>query len=342
MATSDKPKDEERAGTAEDPTILPGGPSAPAPRKPMVQARGLVKNYADVCAVSGISFDVPEGEVFGFIGPNGAGKTTTLRILATLLEPTAGQVIIDGLCVEDETEDVRRIVGYMPDHFGLYEGITVEEYLEFFAAAYRLPASRRPGILRDVMALTDLGPLKDRMVSTLSRGMKQRVCLAKTLVHDPKVLILDEPAASLDARARIEMRALLKELGRMGKTIIISSHILTELSGLCSSVAIIEKGRLVACGEVDLLERKQWEMDRVKITLSKPWPEMEALLSRIPDVAGVEVDPSGATFEYRGDPAHFHRVIQALAVRDAPLWSVEHESRNLEDLFLKLTKGDLQ
>jgi len=311
-------------------------------RPPIVEVRGLSKNYGDTVAVLDLSFQVAAGEIFGFIGPNGAGKTTTLRVLATLLEPAAGDVTIDGFCVVNETEQVRRVIGYMPDYFGVYDGITVTEYLEFFASAYGLRALKRRAIMQDVLDLTDMGHLRDRMVSSLSKGMKQRLCLAKTLVHDPKVLILDEPASALDPRARIEMRFLLKELRQMGKTILISSHILTELSDLCDSVAIIEKGKLIECGKMDLLHEKRWGVDRVKVTLHEPRDGLEALLLQSSLVESVAVEDSRVVFDYTGAPAEFYRVIKLFTDHEIPILAVEHESRNLEDLFMKLTRGDVQ
>lgn len=312
------------------------------PAAPIVRLRGLTKTYGGVAAVQDLSFDVGAGEVFGFIGPNGAGKTTTLRMLATLLEPTAGEAWIDGYSVVDEADLVRRVMGYMPDQVGVYEGITVGEYLEFFASAYRLAGPRRAAVLRDVLELTDLGSLKERMVATLSKGMKQRLCLAKTLIHDPKVLLLDEPASALDPRARIELRALLKELGRMGKTIVISSHILSELSDLCSSIAILESGRLVASGRMDLLNETRVGADRVKITLHAPRPEVDTLLAAVPLVGSILVEGARVSFDYGGPPEEFYKVLKALADRQVPVLSVEHDSTSLEAVFLKLTRGDVQ
>lgn len=322
-------------------TPSPQGGAVPEPA-PIVEVRGLSKNYGDTLAVDDLSFQVAAGEIFGFIGPNGAGKTTTLRVLATLLEPTAGDIYIDGLCVVNETEQVRRVIGYMPDYFGVYDGITVAEYLDFFASAYGLRRPKRRSVVQDVLDLTDMGDLKDRMVASLSKGMKQRLCLAKTLVHDPKVLILDEPASALDPRARIEMRFLLKELCQMGKTVLISSHILTELSDLCDSVAIIEKGGLVACGKMALLHEKGWGADRVKVTLHEPRDGLEAILLQSSLVESVAVKDCEVLFDYTGAPAEFYRVIKLLADHDIPILAVEHESRNLEDLFMKLTRGDVQ
>lgn len=315
---------------------------ASSTRPPILDVRGLTKVFGQQTAVSDLSFQVAEGEIFGFIGPNGAGKTTTLRILATLLEPTAGEAFVAGHSVQDDTEVVRAIVGFMPDAFGVYDGITVEEYLEFYAGAYRLPAKKRTSVIGDVMELTDLGDLRHRMVAELSRGMKQRLCLAKTLIHDPRVLLLDEPASALDPRARIELRALLKELGRMGKTIVISSHILTELSDLCTSVGIVEKGRLVECGSMGILERRSFGANRVRILLDSPRPEVETLLDGIPEVRGVLVDGSEVLFEYLGEPGDFHRTIKALVDREIPIVGVQQQARNLEGLFLKVTRGDVQ
>jgi ABC-2 type transport system ATP-binding protein len=200
-----------------------------------------------------VSFEVAPGEIFGFIGPNGAGKTTTIRVMATLLEPTAGTVRIDGVDAALEPEAVRRIIGYMPDHAGVYERITVREFLEFFADAYRIPEL---GVVDAVIELTELTKLADRLVATLSKGMKQRLQIARTLLHDPKVLVLDEPASDLDPRARIEVRDLLLELRELGKTIFLSSHILTELSDVCTSVGILERGQLVVSGPIgEIAER---------------------------------------------------------------------------------------
>jgi ABC-2 type transport system ATP-binding protein len=204
-----------------------------------------------------VTFEVGHGEIFGFIGPNGAGKTTTIRVMATLLQPMAGRVEIDGYDVTIDPESVRRVIGYMPDHAGVYERVTVREYLEFFADAYRVPtAGTTYAVVDAVMELTDLTKLQEKLVATMSKGMKQRLQLARTLLHDPKVLILDEPASDLDPRARIEIRDLLVELQSMGKTIFLSSHILTELADVCTSIAILERGRLVVSGSIHEIARR--------------------------------------------------------------------------------------
>jgi ABC-2 type transport system ATP-binding protein len=211
----------------------------------MIETKNLTKNYGNLTAVDDLNLAIKDGDIFGFIGPNGAGKTTTMRILVTLLEPTRGSAFINGLDVRKDGKKVRRLVGYMPDFMGVYDDLKVFEYLEFFAAAFGIERKKRKSIVEGVLELTDLESKKSATVDSLSRGMQQRLGLARVLIHDPKVLILDEPASGLDPRARIEIRGLLRELKRMGKTIMISSHILSELEEICDHVGIIEHGRLV-------------------------------------------------------------------------------------------------
>ncbi len=223
---------------------------------PAIRVRHLWHRFGRFDVLRDVSFEVGHGEIFGFIGPNGAGKTTTIRIMATLLEPLAGRVEVDGFDVSVDPEAVRKIIGYMPDHAGVYERVTVREYLEFFADAYKVAPDGNYGVVDAVMELTDLTKLRDKLVATMSKGMKQRLQLARTLLHDPKVLILDEPASDLDPRARIEIRDLLVELRNMGKTVFLSSHILTELADVCTSVAILERGRLVVSGPITDIARR--------------------------------------------------------------------------------------
>ena len=222
------------------------GPAGPSPVA--VRTRGLTKRFGDLFAVDHLDLEVPQGSVFGLIGPNGAGKTTTFSILASLLAPTDGEVEVAGLDPTRDPRGVRRAVGYMPDVMGVYDGLRVSEYLEFFAAAYQLPPSRWPALVDGLLELVDLADKRRAMVDTLSRGMKQRLSLARALVHDPDILILDEPASGLDPRARIDLRGLLGELAAMGKTVVISSHILAELEEMCSHVAILDSGRVLAQG----------------------------------------------------------------------------------------------
>src|SRR6187397_3323499 len=217
----------------------------------IVRTEGLVKRYDGTLAVAGLDLDVAQGEIFGLVGPNGAGKTTTLRILATLLAPSAGTAEIAGMSVTRNPDQVRRVIGFMPDSFGVYDDMKVWEYLDFFARCYGIAPAARRRVITDLLELVDLAPKRHEYVQTLSRGMQQRLCLAHSLVHDPQVLLLDEPASGLDPRARVELRELLRELRAMGKTILISSHILPELEELCTSVAIIDHGKVLASGRVD-------------------------------------------------------------------------------------------
>ena len=217
----------------------------------MIKIDNVTKKFGSFTAVNGVSLNIGKGEVFGFIGPNGAGKTTTIRMLATLSLPSEGSLSVGGFDIVKEPREVRRIIGYMPDSFGVYEDLLVWEYLDYFAALYHVDPSRRKRTINDVLELTDLTIKYGSQVMSLSRGMIQRLCLAKTLLHDPEVLLLDEPASGLDPHARIEIRELIRELCRMGKTILVSSHILTELADFCSSIGIIERGEMLAAGRID-------------------------------------------------------------------------------------------
>src|SRR5262252_6629195 len=222
----------------------------------MIELINFGKQYGDFTAVQSLNLRIGAGELFGFIGPNGAGKSTTIRFLATLLKATRGDGVVAGHSVTRDPLGVRRVVGYMPDNFGVYDGMKVWEFLDFFAVAYQIPRSKRKQVISDVLELLDLTHKRDDFVNGLSRGMKQRLCLAKTLVHDPPVLILDEPSSGLDPRARLEVKALLKELRAMGKTILISSHILTELADCCTSIGIIERGQLLLHGPIETVYRQ--------------------------------------------------------------------------------------
>jgi ABC-2 type transport system ATP-binding protein len=311
----------------------------------IIKVDGLEKEYEGVPALKKISLEIHEGDVFGFIGPNGAGKTTTMRILATLLEPSRGQAWVAGASVVDAPEEVRRLLGYMPDYYGVYEGITVEEYLHFFAASYHIPRRQRARVVGDVMELTDLGKLGWKLIEGLSKGMKQRLCLAKTLVHDPKVLILDEPAAGLDPRARIELRVLLKELQRLGKTIMISSHILTELADICNTVGIIEHGDLLAIGDIETIRRKllPHRVLTVRIVGDDGALERARLIaSQDPKAASVEVaSDSALRVMWSGEEREIYKLVRALVEADVPIVGLGEEKANLENLFMQITKGEV-
>ncbi|MCE9583864.1 MAG: ABC transporter ATP-binding protein [Planctomycetes bacterium] len=307
----------------------------------MIEVSNLTKTFGPFTAVSGITFTVPRGEIFGFIGPNGAGKTTTMRIVSTLLEPTSGMARVDGLDVVEFPERVRRMIGYMPDYAGVYDGLDVWEYLDFFAGAYAVPRAKRRSTIEGVMELTDLGGLRHKLATSLSKGMRQRLILAKTLLHDPSVLILDEPAAGLDPRARIELRALLKELGSMGKTIIVSSHILTELADMCTSVGILEKGALVTAGSIaSILAR----LNPGRVLALRTWEPAKAAeaLAAFTSVQVVEVGESAVKLNHSGDERDVAAIVRALAVAGIPITGLEEEKVNLEELFLRITRGEVQ
>ena len=259
-------------------------PTPQTPPVPLVSVENLGVSYGRTHAVRGLSFGISRGEIFGFIGPNGAGKTSTIKVLATLLKPTSGCVKIAGLDVLAHPHEVRRKIGYMPDFFGEYDDLTAKEYLHFFAAAYKIPTAKRAGIVGDVLALTDLTAKTDALVDGLSRGMKQRLGLARVLLHDPDLLLLDEPASGLDPRARIEMRELLKELQSMGKTILVSSHILHELAQFCTHIGIVEAGQMVACGSLQEIYRALSLRRTVHIQLANPSPELAAKIRALPHV----------------------------------------------------------
>ena len=312
--------------------------------KPIIEVKDLAKDFKKVHALKNISFTVYEGDAFGFIGPNGAGKTTTIRILTTLLQPSQGEVIIDGVSVVDEPERVREVIGYMPDYFGVYDGMKVWEYLDFFASTYNIPRNKMSGLIKDVLEITDLTGKRDTYIETLSKGMKQRLCVAKTLLNDPKILILDEPASGLDPRARVELKELLKELTRMKKTIFISSHILPELSDLCNTIGIIEAGRMIACGSVDEFThdlKNATTLRSIKIGVLGDKDKAREVIESHKGVVKVEKENSGFRVEFNGvleDAADFleHLVLQKVRVIE-----FSEEGADLEDVFMKLTKGEV-
>jgi ABC-2 type transport system ATP-binding protein len=307
---------------------------------PMVEIRNLRKEYKDLVAVKGLNLTLEAGDIFGFIGPNGAGKTTTIKMLATLLLPTSGQAFVDGVDVAAHPEEVRSRIGYMPDAFGVYDDFKVWEYLDFFCAAYRIPRSDRPGLIDMVLELTTLTEKKDAYVEELSRGMKQRLCLAKTLVHDPKVLLLDEPASGLDPRARIEIKELLKELKAMGKTIIVSSHILPELADFCTSVGIIERGELIVAGPIEAIMQEVLGGRVLEIRVPENDREnaMETLRG-VEHVRAVKLVGETIRVDYLGTLDDQSEVLLALIHAGARVQSFAEQDTDLEDIFLRVTKG---
>lgn len=307
----------------------------------LVEVRHLTKQYKNLTAVKDLNLAIEPGDCYGFIGPNGAGKTTTIKTMATLLEPTSGTVYIDGYDVTKHPLEVRKIIGYMPDFFGVYDDIKVWEYLDFFAASYKIPRNKRKQIIDDVLELTDLTVKRDAYVEELSRGMKQRLCLAKTLVHDPKLLLLDEPASGLDPRARIEIRALLKELQSMGKTIFVSSHILPELADLCNKVAILETGQLVVAGEVsDIMRQVHGALGvEVKFLSEEERDHAMKILSMQPTVKNLATENLTISFDYTGERENRRELLQLLVTNGIVPDDFRERETNLEDVFMKVTKG---
>ena len=305
----------------------------------MIETKNLTKNYGNLTAVDDLNLTIQAGDIFGFIGPNGAGKTTTMRILVTLLEPTRGHAFIDGLNVRKQGKKVRRRVGYMPDFMGVYDDLKVFEYLEFFAAAFGIERKKRKAIVDGVLELTDLESKRAATVDSLSRGMQQRLGLARVLIHDPKVLILDEPASGLDPRARIEIRELLRELKRMGKTIMISSHILSELEEICDHVGIIEHGRLVFSGTIDEIRPRLGIHSKVRVRVADRQEKAVELLSALPQVHQVQAlgDDIAVSFNEGQDGDGI--IARTLVKADLDVLSIQPERLKLDDAFLQLTKG---
>ncbi len=308
----------------------------------VIKTVNLTKRYGTLVALSNLNLEINEGDCFGFIGPNGAGKTTTMKILATLLQPTWGEARVCDLVVGYQSRQIRPLIGYVPDYFGAYEDMVVQEYLEFFAAAYNINGSQRVKIVNDVLELTDLGYKRDAPVDGLSRGMKQRLSIARVLVHDPKVLLLDEPAGNLDPRARIELRELLKTLRGMGKTIIISSHILPELQDLCNTVGIIERGELIYSGPWTDIVRKARVGTVIHVAVGRDQKQAAAILSEDPNIESVSANNGFIEVNLKSGINDYSFVAHKLISAGFPLTLLKEEEVNLETAFMRLTKGIVQ
>ncbi|MBL0926148.1 MAG: ABC transporter ATP-binding protein [Phycisphaerales bacterium] len=323
----------------------------------MIETINLCKEYGELVALNNLNLTIQEGDCFGFIGPNGAGKTTTIKILATLLKPTRGQAMIDGKTIGFENRKIRPVIGYVPDFMGAYEDMVVTEYLEFFAAAYNIHGSQRRKVVTDVLELTDLGYKAQAEVNSLSRGMQQRLSVARVLLHDPKVLLMDEPASGLDPRARIEMRELLKELKRMGKTIIISSHILHELAELCNVVGVIERGQLLFSGSVREIMRKARIEHSIQVVVADRAEDAANLLRAVPGVKRLSVEEEDSPVSGAGAVQRRPVIVMGFddtamhAVSDIPnrlinngfrLLKFSEDRVDLETAFMRLTQGLVQ
>ncbi|NQT01943.1 MAG: ABC transporter ATP-binding protein [Planctomycetes bacterium] len=305
----------------------------------MIETRNLTKKYGNLTAVDDLNLTVKDGDIFGFIGPNGAGKTTTMRILVTLLEPTRGKASINGMDVRRHGKKVRRLVGYMPDFMGVYDDLKVFEYLEFFAAAFGIERRKRKSIVEGVLELTDLQSKQSTAVDSLSRGMQQRLGLARVLIHDPKVLILDEPASGLDPRARIEIRELLRELKRMGKTIMISSHILSELEEICDHVGIIEHGRMVFSGTLEEILPRLGMQSKVRVKVADSQDKAVELLTALPQISQVRISGDYIAVTIHEGQNGDGIIARTLVNADLDIISIQPEKLKLDDAFLQLTKG---
>jgi ABC-2 type transport system ATP-binding protein len=308
----------------------------------IIETINLTKRYGDLVALNNLHLNIEEGECFGYIGPNGAGKTTTIKILATLLQPTWGEARICGYVIGYQSRKIRPLIGYVPDFFGAYQDMVVSEYLEFFASAYGITGQQRTRIVGDVLSLTDLTYKQDALVDSLSRGMKQRLSIARVLLHDPKVLLLDEPASGLDPRARIEIRELLKELHRMGKTIVISSHILPELADLCSTVGILERGELLFHGSVREATRRARMGIRLQVRVADKLDLAAQVIGRLEPVKAVQMNDGHLSVELKEGVNDYSFLARALVENRLPLQELKEEEVNLETAFLRLTKGIVQ
>ncbi|MFQ5344079.1 MAG: ATP-binding cassette domain-containing protein [Anaerolineae bacterium] len=309
---------------------------------PAIETANLTKQFNGLTAVDNLSLRIEPGTLYGFIGPNGAGKTTTLRLLAGLLEPTAGDIRLAGEDIRRNPEVARWLVGYMPDFFGVYDDMTVWEYLDFFGRCYNLPADRRARLVDELLALVDLDGKRDDYVETLSRGMRQRLCLAHTLVHDPEILLLDEPASGLDPRARVEIRELLRELQRMGKTIIVSSHILSELAEMCDQVGIIERGRLLFNGSMEEIRHHLRGEKIIRLTTLSSLQQAQQVLAGYPGVGKAFEVNGGLEATFIGDEEATADLLSHLVSCGIRVTSFTEEVTDLEGVFLQITKGGVQ
>ena len=310
---------------------------------PIIEIKELTKRFNQRIAVNNINFNIEGGEIFGLVGPNGAGKTTTMRMLVTLLKPDHGEIFVGGYSILKNANDVRRQIGFMPDSFGVYGDMTVQEYLDFFGACYKIHPNQRAHLITDLLDLVDLGHRRDDMVDTLSTGLKQRLGLARVLIHDPNILVLDEPASGLDPRARVEIRELLLEVARLGKTILFSSHILADVGELCTRVGIIEDGKMVALGTLEQLSARVMPHRQLHIGLLDRKEEAQVMLQSIVGVSEVRtVDNSSRVsleVDFIGDDESIHQLLAKLLADGFPVIHFSEESKNLEEVFMRTTKG---
>ncbi len=314
----------------------------------IIEIRDLSKRFAKRLAVDHVNLTVESGEIFGLVGPNGAGKTTTMRMLVTLLQPDHGEILVGGHSVGKAPREVRRLIGFMPDSFGVYGDMTVQEYLDFFGACYQIPPAQRLSLINDLLELVDITHRRDDMVDTLSRGLKQRLGLARVLIHDPNILVLDEPASGLDPRARVEIRELLLEIARLGKTIIFSSHILADVAELCTRVGIMESGKLVAVGTLDQLTEKAvpHRLIRIAFLNQNQAENAQSALAALPGISAVraqeglgKADWVALEAEFIGDDEALRALLANLIAQGLPIVHFSEDTHNLEEVFMRTTRG---
>lgn len=304
----------------------------------MLEIKNLYKSYGKFTAVNGLNLDVQEGEIFGFVGPNGAGKTTTMKIICGLLDATSGEVYVDGVDAIRDSKKLKENIGYMPDFFGVYDNLKVNEYLEFYASIYNINGKERQKVCNDLLELVDLSNKREAYVDSLSRGMKQRLCLARSLVHNPKLLVLDEPASGMDPRARFEMKEILRTLKDMKKTIIISSHILPELAELCTTIGIIEKGQMIIQGTVDEIMQQVYKNKSIKIKVTGKQEEAIMLLKEFPQIDGITTGENTIEAYFSGNDEEMSTILAALVTNKIPVVTFAQLDGNLEDVFMKVTE----
>ena len=307
----------------------------------MIEIKGLTKKYGSFYALNDLNLTLQEGTVFGFVGANGAGKSTTFSILATLLQPTSGEAFVNGKSVKTEPHEVRKQIGYMPDFFGVYDQLKANEYLDFYGASYGIPEAERAVLIPQLLELVNLTHKRYEYVDLLSRGMKQRLCLARALIHDPKVLILDEPASGLDPRARIEMRDILRQLKDMGKTILISSHILPELAEMCDEIGVIDGGKLIAHGSVQEIQAQLAGERHITVKIKGLLENAVAFFEEDPFASKVESDTEKkvVTFSYRGTEDDQINLLKKAMEQQLKIVSFAETETDLEDVFMEITKG---
>lgn len=306
----------------------------------MLEYKNITKYFNDKLIVDNLNLKIETGTVLGFIGPNGAGKSTTMKIIAGLLPADGGEIYVDGIDALKDNKKLKEKIGYMPDFFGSYENLKVIEYMEFYASIYGILGKESKSLIMDLLELVNLQDKKDMYVDGLSRGMKQRLCLARSLVHNPELLILDEPASGMDPRSRFEMKGILKNLKDMEKTVIISSHILSEMNEICTSIGIIEEGKMIYSGNIDSLLTRMSNANPLKIVVGDKVKEAKIILSELPYITSIKENSRELTVFFNGGEAEISNTIKALVLRDIPIVSFIQASENLEEVFIKITEKE--